>query len=233
MGELAGDMPRCVKKVNKRLNVLNLGVDLDAVQEQSSSNPWEPPRSSKRAPGWSPCTGLTPTTPQAPTSPFVGAVWGSLNDQQKTHSLSLGPHLVQASWILLRRRAIGLFTARALRQAEHDRYKNRLMSEAVARKEREIEAIMAQENTQDWDEAPSPRRALPRRASLTATPKKQSVGPCKEREIEAIMAQKNTQASDEAPSPRRALPRRASLTATKQSRSKRHCTQHSLIQAVG
>merc|ERR1711977_310033 len=178
MGELAGDMPRCVKKVNKRLNVLNLGVDLDAVQEQSSSNPWEPPRSTKRAPGWSPCTGLTPTTPQAPTSPFVCAVWGSLNDQQKTHSLSLGPHLVQASWILLRRRAIGLFTARALRQAEHDRYKNRLMSEVV----------MAQENTQDWDEAPSPRRALPRRASLTATPK---------------------------------------------SRSKRHCTQHSLIQAVG
>merc|ERR1712072_62436 len=121
MGGKDTNMPRNCRKVNKRLNVLNLGVDLDAVQEQSSNNPREPPRSSKRAPGWSPCTGLTPTTPQAPTSPFVGAVWGSLNDQQKTHSLCLGKHLVNASWILLRRRAIGLFTARALRQAEHDR----------------------------------------------------------------------------------------------------------------
>merc|ERR1711959_337698 len=142
MGELAGDMPRCAKKVNKRLNVLNLGVDLDAVQEQSSSNPWEPPRSTKRAPGWSPCTGLTPCTPQAPTSPFVGAVWGSLNDKQKTHSLCLGKHLVNASWILLRRRAIGLFIARALRRSELEKYKIKLLAQAVARKEQEIEAMM-------------------------------------------------------------------------------------------
>lgn len=153
----------------------NLGVDLAAIHSPTSS--WSP-HGSKHAATWSPCTGFTPTTPQAPTSPFVGAVWPSLNDQQKESTLFLGEHLVNASWILLRQRAICLFRARALRETEQTMKRNKLIADVVSRKEREIEEIMAHECHDDSEEQISPRRvqrAPPRRPPLTTRPTVQAV----------------------------------------------------------
>eukprot|EP00656_Telonema_subtile_P003912 TRINITY_DN11770_c0_g1_i1.p1 TRINITY_DN11770_c0_g1~~TRINITY_DN11770_c0_g1_i1.p1 ORF type:complete len:198 (-),score=39.71 TRINITY_DN11770_c0_g1_i1:327-920(-) len=135
-------------------NVHNLGVDVSSIQTEAPA--WF---GAKRPSTWSPCTGLTPTTPQAPSSPFVHACWHDLNDEQKEQTAGLDEHLVNASWILLRRRASCLFTARAVRQADCEARHSKLMAEVVARKEKEIEAIMKQEG----NDAVSPRRTLPRR----------------------------------------------------------------------
>merc|ERR1711959_284698 len=87
-------------------NVHNLGVDVTALQQNPVTFD---KRSVQRL---SPSSG-TPTTPQTPISPFVDALWTNLNEKQKESTLFLNnDHLTQASWILLRRRAICLFQAR-------------------------------------------------------------------------------------------------------------------------
>eukprot|EP00658_Telonema_sp_P-2_P054373 TRINITY_DN43255_c0_g1_i1.p1 TRINITY_DN43255_c0_g1~~TRINITY_DN43255_c0_g1_i1.p1 ORF type:complete len:177 (-),score=18.79 TRINITY_DN43255_c0_g1_i1:388-918(-) len=141
-------------------NIHNLGVEVESIQR---SPIWS--LGNKRPSTWSPCSA-TPTTP-APTSPFVNSVWHDLTNAQKEQSVELGPHLVNASWILLRRRASCLFTARAIREASHNHKQSQIVAGMIERKEREIEAIMKSESSDEIEEiAFSPRRALPRSAHI-------------------------------------------------------------------
>jgi len=152
------------KTAMKGLNVHNLGVDV------SSLDPIPVTFDERLRPNWSP-SSATPTTPQAPTSPFVDALWMKLDDRQKESTLYLNDQLVQASWILLRRRAICLFRARSLSMLSRAKRKTRLMAEVVARKELEIERMMRNESSEELssdESSPSSRRAPPRRMSFSA-----------------------------------------------------------------
>merc|ERR1712195_44300 len=83
-------------------------------------------------------------------------------------TFDLNEHLVKANWILLRSRALCLFTARALSSTAKHQRKLKLMAEVVARKEQEIERMMINESSEETasDDCPSPvhrgRRAAPR-----------------------------------------------------------------------
>ena len=57
--------------------------------------------------------GTMLSSPQAPPSPFLDAVWGNLDEQQKVDSLCLNNHLIKASWILFCKRAVCLFASRS------------------------------------------------------------------------------------------------------------------------
>jgi hypothetical protein len=113
-------------------------------------------------------------TPATPTSPFINALWTHLDDQQKESTIDLNEHLVKANWILLRSRALCLFTARALSTTAKHQRKLKLMAEVVARKEQEIERIMLSESSEESpsDDCLSPvhhgRRAAPRIPSVTS-----------------------------------------------------------------
>jgi|ERR1711907_116706 len=146
------------KKAKGVRNVHNLGVDVTDIQQK-------PVVFDKRSIQRLSPSSATPTTPQTPISPFVDALWTNLNEQQKESTLYLNEHLTQASWILLRRRAICLFKARAMTAVAKARRKMQLMAEVVARKEREIEQMMRNESSDDAVEEVPPtnsRRSLPR-----------------------------------------------------------------------
>jgi len=164
MGTFGGTNMGGNKNVNNRprkiRNVKNLGVDISSIQQ---SPIWRP-GGTKRAGSWSPCTGVTPTTHTTPTSPFVHACWHNLDDAQKEQTVGLDQHLVNASWILLRRRAACLFTARAVRSASDNKKQSLTMALAVASKEKEIGDLIKQE--QLGQECLSPRRAIPRRFAI-------------------------------------------------------------------
>ena len=57
--------------------------------------------------------GTMLSSPQAPPSPFLDAVWGNLDEQQKVDSMCLNNHLIKASWILFCKRAVCLFASRS------------------------------------------------------------------------------------------------------------------------
>jgi len=164
-----GNLARTNMQTTRRMNFKNLGVNVSGLRHLSQLALGSARSSSSSLQG-TPTTPIarTPMTPATPTSPFVNALWTHLDDQQKESTIDLNEHLVKANWILLRSRALCLFTARALSSTAKHQRKLKLMAEVVARKEQEIERMMINESSEETasDDCPSPvhrgRRAAPR-----------------------------------------------------------------------